>query len=237
MGNNGAKEESEKGDLFKLHDWEIMRAKNGLDEAKVADIINDLVSQRDTLIERTDHLSSLTRLAEMTIASADELAKRIETEVTDQAEAKAASVVAKAEEQAQELRSENQRIQLEFKKTIAELCKQLISEPESFTQRIQILWTESENRLSELEESATLTTTKVPEIQADSSDSPRLEENAASAATEAPETTTDSPVSPPIEDELRERLNSEKDASTNTEPHKVHSDPSIPPLGRDMGWH
>lgn len=235
MANNGAKEEN--GNLLKLHDWEIMHVKNGLDEAKVADIINDLVSQRDTLIERTDHLSSLTRLAEKTIASADELAKQIETEATQRAEAKAATVVAKAEEQAQELRNENQRIQLEFKKTVDELCKHLISEPESFTQRIQTIWTESENRLSKLEESATSTTTKVPEIQADFPDSHRLEENAVKSPAEALETTTDSPVSPQIEVELRERLDLEKNASANTEPHEVQSDPPIPPLGRDMSWH
>ena len=125
----------------------------------------------------------------------------------------------------------------EFKKTIDELCKHLISEPESFTQRIQTIWTESENRLSKLEESATSTTTKVPEIQADFPDSHQIEENAAKSSAEALETTTDSPVSPQIEVELRERLDLEKNASANTEPHEVQSDPPTPPLGRDMSWH
>ncbi|MFC1938882.1 ATP synthase F0 subunit B [Chloroflexota bacterium] len=213
MGNNGAKDSSAQGDLVKLHSWEIGRVNNGLDETKVVEIIKELVSERDTLIERTEHLSSLTRLAEQTITSADKLAKQIETEANQRAEAKAANVLAEAEEQAQKLKNETKRIQLELKNAVDELCKQLISEPESFTQRIKNIHAESDNRFSD------------------------LVDNTGPANTEEHMIHNDSPDSPDIEDEPRERLNSEKDASTNTESHKVHSDPSIPPLGRDMGWH
>ena len=50
--------------------WEIMRVNNGLDEAQVGSIISELVSQRDSLIQQTEHLSSLTKLAEKTVTEA-----------------------------------------------------------------------------------------------------------------------------------------------------------------------
>jgi len=237
MGNNGSKDDSERNNFIELHDWKISRVNNGLDEAEVADIISKLVSQRDQLIERTDHLSSLTRLAEKTIASADELAKQIETEAIQKAEAKVATIVAKAEEQAQQLRKENQRIQAEFKSTIDKLCRQLVSEPESFTQRIQSLWTESENRLSELEKSATPITIEVTETQADSPESPKLAENAASTATEARETITASSILPQLEGKPDERPVTDKDEPSKTEQHEVHSDPPTTPAWHDTSWH
>lgn len=235
MGNNGAKEA--KNDLLELHDWKIRRVKDGLDETEVVDIISRLIDQRDQLIERTDHLSSLTRLAEKTIASADELAKQIEAEVTQEAEAKAATIVADAEKQAQELNRENQRIQAEFRKTIDKLCGQLISEPESFTQRIQTLWTESENRLSELEAGTRLITTDATSMHANSPDSPGLEENASSTTSKETEKTTDSPIPPQIKDEPREKPISEEGESTNSEESSVNSDPSTPFTWRDTSWH
>ena len=235
MGNNGAKEDN--GGLLKLHNWNIRRVKDGLDEAEVVDIISQLVDQRDKLIERTDHLSSLTRLAEQTIASADELGKKIEAESTQQAEAKAATILADAEKQVQELRREKQRIQVEFKRTIDELCRQLISEPKSFTQRIQTLWTSSEKRLSELEVNASLSPTEATSMQANSPDSPGLEEKPASTASEASEKTIDSPIPPQLKDEPSERLISEEGASANAEQNNVYSDSSTSPIWHDESWH
>ena len=219
MGNNGAKEEN--SDLLKLHDWKIRRVKDGLDEAEVVDIISKLVDQRDQLIERTDHLSSLTRLAEKTVAGADELAKQIEAESTQQAEAKAATIVADAEEQAQDLRRENQRVKVEFKRTIDDLCKQLISEPTSFTQRIQTLWTESENKLSELEAIKRPITHEAILNQANSPDSTELTKEVESTASGETEKTADSPTPPQLK----------------AEPHVVDSNPSTTPIWRDTSWH
>jgi paraquat-inducible protein B len=236
MGSNGAKEDN--GDLLKLYDWKIRRVKDGLDKTEVVDIIRQLVDQRDQLIERTDHLSSLTRLAEKTIAGADELAKQLEAEATQRADAKAANILADAEKQVQELVRENQRIQVEFKKTIDELCRQLISEPQSFTQRIQTLWTESENRLSELDASTRLMTTEATSMQANPPDSPGLEENALyTAGEEESEKTTDSPISSQLKDELSERSTSEEGESNSAEEHNMNSDPSTPPIWRDTSWH
>jgi hypothetical protein len=236
MGSNGAKEDN--GDLLKLYDWKIRRVKDGLDETEVIDIVKQLVEQRDQFIERTDHLSSLTRLAEKTIASADELAKQLEDEANQRAEAKAATIVADAEKQVQELRRENQRIQVEFTRTIDELCRQLISEPKSFTQRIQTLWKESENRLSELEASISLMATEATSAQANPPGSPGLEENALSTASEEEsEKTTESPISSQLKVEPNEPSTSEEGKSTSAQEHNVDSEPSTPPIWRDTSWH
>ena len=178
MGNNGSKDNNVNGDLINLHDWEIRRVNNGLEEAKVVAIIDGLISQRDKLIKRTDHLSSLQRLAEKTIEDADELARQLETEATHRAEAEAAAIVGKAEEQAQNLKNENKKIQLELKNTVDKLCTQLISEPESFTQRIMALQTEADHRLTQLVEHADPATAETHEINDDSPESPELVEQA-----------------------------------------------------------
>ena len=98
MADNGAK-----GAIIGLGGGEFRRVKNGLDETQVTSFINELISQRDTLVQREDHLSSLTKLAEKTVAEADKLAKNIKTEAVDQAEAEAAVIIAKAEEEAQQM--------------------------------------------------------------------------------------------------------------------------------------
>ena len=98
MADNGAK-----GAIIGLGGGEFRRVKNGLDETQVTSFINELISQRDTLVQREDHLSSLTKLAEKTVAEADKLAENIKTEAVDQAEAEAAVIIAKAEEEAQQM--------------------------------------------------------------------------------------------------------------------------------------
>lgn len=98
MADNGAK-----GAIIELGGSEFRRVKNGLDEAQVTSFINELISQRDTLIQREKHLSSLTKLAEKTVAEADKLAENIKTEAVDQVKAEAAAIIAKAEEEAQQI--------------------------------------------------------------------------------------------------------------------------------------
>ncbi|HEY93051.1 MAG TPA: hypothetical protein G4O17_04840, partial [Dehalococcoidia bacterium] len=75
MADNGAK-----GAIIGLGGGEFRRVKNGLDEAQVTSYINELISQRDILIQREEHLSSLTKLAEKTVAEADKLAENIKAE-------------------------------------------------------------------------------------------------------------------------------------------------------------
>ena len=59
-------------------DFEIVR--EGLDESQVAAVITELIGERDMLLERQEHLVSLTKLAERTISEADKLSEDIKRE-------------------------------------------------------------------------------------------------------------------------------------------------------------
>ena len=98
MGKNGAKDS-----VIELCGRGFRRVKDGLDEAQVLSFVNELISQRDILAKREEHLSSLTKLAEKTVAEADKLASGIKTEAMEQAKAEAAAITARAEEQAQQM--------------------------------------------------------------------------------------------------------------------------------------
>ncbi|HEX73894.1 MAG TPA: hypothetical protein G4N93_01935 [Dehalococcoidia bacterium] len=101
MGNNGAKDD--KHNNIELGGCEFKRVKNGLDEAQVTSFINEIVNQRDTLVQRDEHLLSLTKLAEKVVSEADNLAEEIKTEAIEQGKAEAATIIVKAEEQSQRM--------------------------------------------------------------------------------------------------------------------------------------
>ena len=103
MGKN-----SDKDGFAELGRYEFRKVTNGLDEAQVASSINELISQRDRFRQHAEHLSSLTKLAEKTVAEADKLAEEIKTEAKDQAKAETSAIIAKAEEQAQRINEEKQ---------------------------------------------------------------------------------------------------------------------------------
>jgi hypothetical protein len=98
MGNNGNGK-----NVIELGGYDFARASYGLDEEQVASFVNELKSQRDTFLHRQEHLSSLTKLAERTIAEAGNMAKQIKEEAIEQANAEATAIIAKAEEQAQQM--------------------------------------------------------------------------------------------------------------------------------------
>ncbi len=101
MAKNGNKE-----GIVELWGHEFNLAKNGLDEAQVVSFVNELTGERDLLVQRLEHMSSLTKLAEKTIVEADRLAEEIRKESTDRAEAEANAIVTKAEEQARQMAEE-----------------------------------------------------------------------------------------------------------------------------------
>ena len=82
-------------------DFDIV--KEGLDESQVAMFITELIGERDELLQRQDHLASLTKLAERTVAEADKLAADIGKEIEEESRAKADMILAQAEKEAQEL--------------------------------------------------------------------------------------------------------------------------------------
>jgi cell division septum initiation protein DivIVA len=97
MGNTA------KDDVIVLGGREFKRAKNGLDEAQVASFIDDLIKERDKLAQFQNNITSLNRLAEMTIVEADKLAAQIKTEAAEQAKAGSAAIIDKAKEQARQM--------------------------------------------------------------------------------------------------------------------------------------
>ena len=90
-------------DIIELWGREFNLAKKGLDEAQVVSFVNELIAQRDTATQSVEHLSSLTKLAERTVAEADKLAEEVKKEAADQANAEATTIIAKAEEQGRQL--------------------------------------------------------------------------------------------------------------------------------------
>jgi vacuolar-type H+-ATPase subunit H len=92
-----------KSSVLELAGYVIKRTDLGLDQEQVTSIINQLLSQRDTLLKRQEHLLALSQLAERTVAEADELARKLKGEAEEQAEAEAKAILTKAEEQAQQM--------------------------------------------------------------------------------------------------------------------------------------
>jgi F0F1-type ATP synthase membrane subunit b/b' len=77
--------------------------KEGLDEEQVEAFITKLIDERDTLMGRQEHMLSLTKLAERTVAEADKLAEEIKREAEEEARTKANQILAKAEQDAHQV--------------------------------------------------------------------------------------------------------------------------------------
>jgi len=97
--NNTAKKDG----VIVLGEREFKRVKNGLDEAQVASFVDELIKERDELVQSQDHITSLNRLAEMTVVEADRLATQVKTEATEQAKAESTALIDKAREQARQM--------------------------------------------------------------------------------------------------------------------------------------
>jgi len=93
---------------IQLWGQEFKKAKDGLDEEQIVSFVNELIEERDTLQQRQEHLSSLSKLAERTIAEADNVARQIKDEITEKANTEASDIVAKAEEQSKQVLTDTQ---------------------------------------------------------------------------------------------------------------------------------
>jgi vacuolar-type H+-ATPase subunit H len=146
MGKNGAKDAS----FIELAGWEISKVKDGgLDEDQVVSLINDLISQRDQLAQRTEHFTSLTKLAERTVTEADKLAEEVKAEAVEQAKTETTRLMAEAEAKARQIEDDTKRIQVELQNSVQGLFSQLLSGLENLTQQIKALQAESEKRLTQ----------------------------------------------------------------------------------------
>ncbi|MFC1893276.1 hypothetical protein ACFLYR_04470 [Chloroflexota bacterium] len=90
-------------DVIELGGREFKRVGSGLDEAQVAIYIGELISERDKLAQSQDHIASLKRLADNTVAEADRLAEEIKAEAAEQAKAQRADIIEQAKEAAQQM--------------------------------------------------------------------------------------------------------------------------------------
>jgi len=89
-------------DIVELWGRQFNLVKNGLSEAQVVSFVNDLAKQHDVLLQRNEHLSALTKLAERTVSEADKLAKEMKEEAIKEGKAEAVKVIAEAEIAAKE---------------------------------------------------------------------------------------------------------------------------------------
>jgi hypothetical protein len=190
MGKNGAKD----ADFIELAGFEIRKVKDGLDESQVVSLINDLISQRDQLNQRTEHFSSLTKLAERTVTEADKLAEELKVQAVEQAKAETANLMAEAEAKARQIEEETQKIQLELTNSVQELFGQLLSGLENLKQQVVTLQTESEQKLSQFQDKNRPVTTEADKPPADS-----REPAPAVSQKDAEEKTEPAPAAPPPE--------------------------------------
>jgi vacuolar-type H+-ATPase subunit H len=111
-------------DVVELWGREFSIVKSGLSEAQVVSFVDELVKQHDMLLQRQEHLATLTKLAEKTAIEADKLAEETKREAANQARAEAAKILAEAEGQAK----------VEATRIIAEAearAQQIVSEKEA----------------------------------------------------------------------------------------------------------
>jgi cell division septum initiation protein DivIVA len=110
-------------DAINLWGHDFNRTKLGLDEEQVVSFVTELISERDSLIKRQEHLSSLVQLAERTVAEADNIAKQVKDEALHQAKTESDQIVALAEEQAQQVIEEKRAEAVEIAKKDADAIK------------------------------------------------------------------------------------------------------------------
>jgi F0F1-type ATP synthase membrane subunit b/b' len=89
--------------VIELWGHEFKKAGEGLDKGEVKSFVDELMKKHEALLKRTEHLSSLTKLAEKTIEEADNVAKQVRSEAEEQARTEAKAIISEAEEQAQKL--------------------------------------------------------------------------------------------------------------------------------------
>ena len=112
-------------DVKQLYGRDIEIVREGLDEVQVAEFVSELVSERDMLLRRQEHLASLMMLAERTIAEADSLAESIRKKAEEEGRAKASSILAQAEKEAQQLVEQKRAEILDEASKEAEVIKDL----------------------------------------------------------------------------------------------------------------
>ena len=79
--------------LDQLSGRSLREAIADLDDKQILSLVQQLIEERESLLKRQEHLVSLSRLSEKTIAAADEVARQIKEEAKQQAETEAATII------------------------------------------------------------------------------------------------------------------------------------------------
>jgi hypothetical protein len=90
-------------DILHIGSRSFRRTKLGLAEEEVRSYIEELISQRDALAKRQEHLSVLTELAEKTVIEANNLSQLMKNKSAEQAKAEAEAVLLKAEKDSEQM--------------------------------------------------------------------------------------------------------------------------------------
>lgn len=168
MSKNGASEEN----TVHLSGFDIRRTKEGLDETQVATIISQLVSQKDDLSKRTEHLASLTRLAETTVAEADRMAEEIKARTLQQASDEASRILDQARTQAEQLARDTREFQAELTGSVRDIVGELITVMDGMKDRLEALQADAERRFALPSE-----TKELPEAAVNEAESPSEADN------------------------------------------------------------
>jgi hypothetical protein len=223
MGKNGAKGQDE---FIELGGWEIKRVKDGLDETQVTSLIYELISQRDQLNQRTEHLSSLTNLAERTVTEADKLAEEMKAQAIEQAKNETASLIAEAEVKAQEIEDEVKKLQIELRSSVQEILSQLLSGLDSLKQQVESLQAESERKLSQPPETDEPVTEPTNETPVDSQEpAPAVNQADTGEETEQMPAANDQELAPAV---------NQADTGEETEQVPAANDQEITPQGNNL---
>ena len=124
------KSENNGNGSIKLWGHEFKKAKDGLDEEQIVSFVNDLINERDTLMQRQEHLSSLSKLAERTIAEADNVARQVREEVIENANTEAGEIVAKAEDQSRQVLNDTQAEAYDIVSKAEQKAQQILEDTE-----------------------------------------------------------------------------------------------------------
>ncbi len=99
-GSNGAMNGD---DVLHIGGRVFRKTKLGLAEEEVRSYVEELISQRDALIKRQEHLAALTELAEKTVIEANNLSQMMMKKTTEQAKVEADKIRVKAEQDSEQM--------------------------------------------------------------------------------------------------------------------------------------
>jgi hypothetical protein len=160
--------DADKQNILEFRGYIFKRVKSGLDEKQVTELFDKVLNEKEELIKRQGHLSSLMKLAEKTISEADVMAEQIKleaearakeeaqqlidsiiAEVTADANKKAESLKQSALEEAQEiLLKKAEELQAKLNQSAQELCQRMLGHTEALAQDLTSLKVELEQEAS-----------------------------------------------------------------------------------------